>query len=211
MSGVWSNTELAARVQEKTAGIPGPCCLPGTAIETNHVLLGDEIFPLDLHLMKPYSKKELNDNRRVFNYRLSRGRRTIENAFGILCARWQILNKNMKFSVNNLEEVVKALVCLHNYIMIMEERLEPFQHRYCAQKLIDRENADHEIIDGAWRDLRAGTLFENIRKMGGNSGSNAAKAQRDVLCEYFVSNVGFRQAPWQYEYVFKNANINPST
>lgn len=42
--------------------------------------------------------------------------------------------------------------------------------------------------------------------MEGNSGSHAAKAQRDVLCEYFVTNVGFNQVPWQYEYVFKNIN-----
>jgi len=72
------------------------------------VLVGNEIFPLNLHLMKPYSKKEQNDKQRIFNYRLSRARRTIENAFGILCARWQILNKSIKFSVSNLEQVVKA-------------------------------------------------------------------------------------------------------
>lgn len=135
-SGVWSNTELANKVREKTAGIPDPCCLPGTAIKTNYVFVGDEIFPLDLHLMKPYSKKELNDERRVFNYRLSRARRTIENVFGILCARWQILNKDLKFALNNVEEVVKALICLHNYIMTMEKRLDPIKRRYCAQSLL---------------------------------------------------------------------------
>lgn len=62
-------------------------------------------------------------------------------------------------------------------------------------------------MEGEWRDnVGNGTLFENIKKMGGNSGSHAAKAQRDVLCEYFVINVGFNQVPWQYEYVFKNIN-----
>lgn len=109
-SSVWSNTELAARVQERTAGIPGPRHLAGTEIKTHHVFVGNKIFPLK-HLIKPYSKKELNDKRRVFNYRLSRTRRTIENTLGILCARWQIINKGMKFSPCNVE-VVKALVCI---------------------------------------------------------------------------------------------------
>ncbi|KYN11014.1 hypothetical protein ALC57_16832, partial [Trachymyrmex cornetzi] len=185
---------------EKTVEIPGPCNLPRTAIKTNHVFIGDEIFPLDLHLMKPYSKKELTDNQRIFNYRLSRAPLSIENTFGILCARWQIL---IAFSARsglhqpgNVEEIIKALVCLHNYIMTMEERLEPSERRYCAQNLIDRENADHEIMEGVWHGMTgAGTLFENIRKMGRNSGTNAAKAQRDVLCEYFVTDVGFSMSP----------------
>lgn len=113
--------------------------------------------------MKPYSKKELNDERRVFNYRLSRAHRTIKNVFGILCARWQILNKDLKFALNNVEEVVKALICLHNYIMTMEKRLDPIERRYCAQKFIDRENADHEIMEGEWHGIVGnGTLFENI-------------------------------------------------
>ncbi|XP_018399908.1 PREDICTED: uncharacterized protein LOC108777494 [Cyphomyrmex costatus] len=208
-SGVWSNTELTARVREKTAEIPGPQHLPGTAIKTNHVFLGDEIFPLDLHLLKSYNKKELTDNRRIFNYRLSKARLSIENTFGILCARWQILNKPIKFSLTNLEEVTKALICLHNYIMMMEERFEIPQRRYCSQNFVDRENADHEIMEGVWHGItEKGTLFENIQKMGGNSGSNPAKAQRDVLCEYFVTDVGCKQTPWQYEYVFRSANIN---
>lgn len=66
-SGVWSNTELAAKIKEKSAAIPGPRCLPGTTIQSNHMFLGDEIFPLDLHLMKLYSKKELDNKRRIFN------------------------------------------------------------------------------------------------------------------------------------------------
>lgn len=108
----------------------------------------------------------------------------------------------MKFSLHNLEEVVKAVICLHNYIMTMEERSEP-QQRYCTQRLIDRENENHEIMEGEWRGMvGAGTLFENIQRMRGNSGTHVAKAQRDVLCEYFITNVGFNQVPWQYELCF---------
>lgn len=44
----------------------------------------------------------------------------------------------VKFSVNNVDEIVKALVCLHIYIMIIEERRQPYQRRYCPLDLIDR-------------------------------------------------------------------------
>lgn len=76
-----------------TFDIPPPCELPGTNIKTNHVIVADEAFPLNMNLMKPYSQKfianagETADNARVFNYRLSRARRIIENTFGILASR----------------------------------------------------------------------------------------------------------------------------
>lgn len=73
--------------------VPPPYELPSTDIKINHVLVADEAFPLNINLVKPYSQKFLNsagenaEKTRVFNYRLSRARRIIENAFGILASR----------------------------------------------------------------------------------------------------------------------------
>ena len=51
-------------------------------------MVGDEIFGLKPYLIRPYSgQRSARLPQDVFNYRLSRARRVIENAFGILVAR----------------------------------------------------------------------------------------------------------------------------
>ena len=51
-----------------------------------YFFLGDKIFPLKTSLMRPFPGL-LDDSQKIFNYQLSRARRTIENAFGILVTR----------------------------------------------------------------------------------------------------------------------------
>ena len=71
--------------------IPESEKIPGDELELPYFLVGDEIFPLQTWLMRPFSGKALiNETRKIFNYRLSRARRMIENTFGILVARWRI-------------------------------------------------------------------------------------------------------------------------
>lgn len=214
--GVWSESNLGRCVTEGTLDIPLPCELPDTNIRINHVLLADEAFPLNMNMMKPYSQKFLAsagadaDKARVFNYRLSRARRIIENTFGILASRWQILLKGCSFYPENVDHIIKALVCLHNFVMDDEEQRPASTRKYCPPNFIDMESENHEIMEGAWRGLiENSALYENLLNMKGNSGTNAAKAQRNVFREYFVSKAGCNQAPWQFELALRGYCINP--
>lgn len=67
--------------------------LPNSDVVLPHVLLGDDAYPLKTYLMKPYSKRNLSREEEIFNYRLSRSRRTVECSFGIMAAKWRLLNK----------------------------------------------------------------------------------------------------------------------
>ena len=49
-----------------------------------YMFVGDEAFPLRPYLMRPYPGRFLDsEKKRVFNYRLSRCRRVVENSFGM--------------------------------------------------------------------------------------------------------------------------------
>ncbi|XP_073431990.1 peroxisomal biogenesis factor 7 isoform X1 [Dendrobates tinctorius] len=54
-----------------------------------YVCVGDEAFQWSPHLLKPYASRDLTRTKRVFNYRLTRARRVVECAFGILTAKWE--------------------------------------------------------------------------------------------------------------------------
>jgi hypothetical protein len=45
--------------------------MPGTNEKYPYIFVADEAFKLNEHFMRPYREKDLNDNRRIFNYRLS--------------------------------------------------------------------------------------------------------------------------------------------
>jgi len=151
--GIWANTDFAQDLQSGIVDLPTPKPLPGRDIPFPYIFVGDEAFPLCTYLMRPYSCKirgDLTKNMRIFNYRLSRCRRTIENAFGILTTCWQILQKPLCMSVENCEMVFKSLVCLHNFIMTAEEKLLVHERRYCPSKYLDREE-NYTVREGHWK------------------------------------------------------------
>ena len=119
--GVWGACELGQMLEAQDQGgpqvLPDPEPLPGSAVSLPHVLVGDEAFPLRQHLMRPFPGSRLTDDeRRVFNYRLSRARRTSENAFGILAQRWRVYRGPIGCDVENTKLIVLATCVLHNLL-----------------------------------------------------------------------------------------------
>lgn len=107
---MWSRSKFGIDLEHGHIDLPPPKNLPQTDILVHHVFVGDEAFPLKMYLLRPYNRKDLRDAERVYNYRLSRTRRVIENAFGILVSRWQILTRTICCSPDKAINIIKAIV-----------------------------------------------------------------------------------------------------
>ena len=69
--------------------------------------------------MKPFSARRLPDEERIYNYRLSRARRVVENAFGIMANRFGCLLTTMSQNPETVTSIVLACCMLHTRDWVM--------------------------------------------------------------------------------------------
>lgn len=114
-----------------------------------------------------------NEKEKIFNYRLSRARNVVENAFGILVRRFRLYERRIAISQEHLQHVVLATCTLHNYLK------EDTCYWNESDMTISVSNAESLLP---------------MRGAGGQAGSEAV-AVRDVFRDYFNSIQGSVQ--WQ--------------
>ena len=121
--GVFKHSDLYRSIQSKSLNLPKPAPFPKTGNraweeddypDIPYNKFGDDAFQLSSILMKPYSKKHLDDASRVFNYRLSRFRWVSENCFGILCSRFRIFPGRLNLKLENVIIITLTGCMLHN-------------------------------------------------------------------------------------------------
>lgn len=99
--------------------LPEPAPLPGDVNKLfPFYFVADEAFPLTNNIMKPYARRQLTNENRIFNYRLSRGRRSVECAFGMLTSKFRLLETPICCDINKIDNIIQALCVLHNFIRI---------------------------------------------------------------------------------------------
>ena len=101
---VYSNSNLGFAIENNTLDFPGPERIKDSTEVFPYVFLGDDAFSLKTYLMKLYPGQNLNQEERIFNYRLSRGRQIIENTFGIAASRFRILRRPILAKVSTVSK-----------------------------------------------------------------------------------------------------------
>ena len=116
--------------------------------------------------MRPFARNALTNERHIFNYRLSRARRVVENAFGILVLvlvnQWRFYHCCIYLNPNNVTTIVKAIVVLHNILTLPNDKVHT-----------DVVDSRAEIHDDAFQDLA-------------KQGNQSATAANDVR-NYFTN------------------------
>lgn len=160
--------------------------------DLNFAFIGDEAFALHTHILKPFPQRDLNHDRRIYNYRLSRGRNVVENVFGLIAARFRILHTPINVTVNKICSYILAVCVLHNF-------LKRRGRYYISGHAFDSVNAtSHQINHNAdWRENELQLIgLRTVR----HSTYQTAKENRDKYVAYFN---GEGAVPWQEEMLCK--------
>ena len=123
---IFNHSKLKRRIENGTLGLPPPEPLGPGGPDLHYFLLGDDVFALMPWLVKPYSRRHLTREERIANYRISRGRRVVENSFGILVSRFRVLLTTKEQRPKVVRDIVLTCVVLHN--MLRSHRGELTDH-----------------------------------------------------------------------------------
>lgn len=176
--GIFEKSILGELIEKGKLELPAANPLTPNSEPLPHVIVADEAFPLKPFLMRPYSKNDVRNNEpnKIFNYRLSRARRIVENAFGILRSRWRVFAGPMSVQPDMVDKIILATCCLHNYLGT--DNLP--------------SNCDHPETN-----VTESTAFDNLNPIRRNS-TQYAFTVRNKFKEYFNSEGA---VPWQLDIV----------
>lgn len=193
---VYHNSNLGYAIENNLLSIPQASKLSNSECVMPYVFVGDDAFGLKPHMMKPYPLQNLPVDKRVFNYRLSRARRVVENVFGIAASRFRIFRRPIIGLVEKVVVVTKAVVALHNFLMPLSSTESNYS--YCPSGYADKETQDG-FVPGEWRkDTQSLTGIQDLPHTGSNNYSKQAAAIRDEFKRYFN---GEGAVDWQWNIV----------
>ncbi|XP_064465913.1 uncharacterized protein LOC135377435 [Ornithodoros turicata] len=185
--GVLKASAIGHHMESGSLDLPGMSLLPGTRIAAPHVFIGDEAFQLRPDFLRPYPARELTSEKRIFNFRLSSARNCVENAFGILAARWRILLQTMNLDPGHAENVVKATCILHNFLM---------EHFQLPEAYGDEVDCLGNVADGTWRTEVQGIQLDSLAPTHARNHSRTAVVCRETFTKYFCSRAGAVTYQW---------------
>lgn len=192
--GIFKDSAIGKAFDNGHMNVPQPTAISGSPV-LPYCLVGDEAFPLKPYLLRPYPGRGLTPEQEVFNYRLSRARRLIENTFGILASQWRIYRKPIVASPKSAVRMVQATVCVHNWL----RKSDIDANEYVPIDMVDSDDPRNPsgFKAGSWRCIMEnGCAFKEITNCSSNMSARQCINIRNEFCRYF-NNEG--AVPWQYD------------
>lgn len=112
-SGIFNKSNLFQLISTNEY-FPSPENLPDSNISLPLVLIGDEAFRLDQHMMHPYSRIE--------------ARKTSENSFWLLSQIFRVFYTPIPLKTKTVDNLVLTACCLHN--LLRDRYLENTNYYY---------------------------------------------------------------------------------
>nr|CAI5861403.1 unnamed protein product [Callosobruchus analis] len=123
--GVFRNTSFYDKLSKDQLMLPAA-----------YIFVGDDAFALTTRMLKPYpGVYNKGTQERIFNYRLSRARRVVENVFGILSSIFRIFKKPIVLEPLRVTEITMTCVLLHNLL----RKSRTSRSRYMPPESLDSE------------------------------------------------------------------------
>ena len=160
--GVLFHSKFGELFQEEKLNFPP---LPNCSENFPFVFVGDEAFALHTNLIKPYAQKNLNEEKTIFNKRLSAARSVVENAFGILASRFRVLGTTINLEPLKASIITLAFCYLHNFLIRENEE----SYLAFSEEAVNRCTIVH------------------LERTKHRNTSTEAKNVRDQFCRYFCA------------------------
>lgn len=167
--GIFKSSAIGKMLYGNKLNFPSEKALPKTQTVLPHVIEADAAFPLRNNLMRPYPEGDLGNNepKRVYNYRHSRARRVVENAFGLLTKKFKWYSTKYNVLPKNVDKIILATVVLHIFL----------RNDKCLWQPGELETEEEYC------------LLRDIPHVGGRVPFSAEQV-REAFTEYFVSPNG---------------------
>lgn len=145
--GVFRNTVLFKKLETNQLHLPLSKPLPPLSEYMPYVIIADDAFALSPNIMKPYpGVQEKGSAMRIYNYRLSRARRVVENVFGIKTSVFRVFRKPIPLEPEKVSLITMTCVLLHNFL----RKSNVSRSTYSPPGTFDSEE-NGGLIPGLWR------------------------------------------------------------
>jgi len=183
-AGVYATTSVYRKIIRNELLLPPPEPLLGRLKKVPYVFIGDDAFPMSNTLLKPYGGNHQKGSlERIFNYRLCRARRVVENVFGIYASVFRVFRSPMLLQPDKAALICMTCCLLHNFL----RRSTTSRKIYTPTGTFDYEE-DGELIPGIWRnDIQGMTSFNPLVKKP-RKPSEEAKDIRREFAEYCMTS-----------------------